>query len=128
MLRQATLGDVDFITGDYLAGQQCLMLFAQPPTFLTHSISRKEVNLAENAEAMAAGKHEGFEPTAWDGLQQTIGVLSSKRIKVIINGGALNPMGLAKKCYDLVSYMASLGTNLRARNVYESRTDCRKRL
>ena len=48
MRRQATQGDVDFITGDYLA----------------------EVNLAENAEKLAIGKHDGWEPTAWDGLQQ----------------------------------------------------------
>ena len=70
-------------------------------------MTRIEANLAENAEAMAAGKHEGFEPTAWDGLQQTMETLDVKRIKVIINGGALNPMGLAKKCHALVSCFLS---------------------
>lgn len=45
MRRQATLGDVDFITGDYLA----------------------EMNLAENAESFHKGEHVGWEPTAWDG-------------------------------------------------------------
>lgn len=39
---QASLGDVDFITGDYLA----------------------EVNIAENAQAHAAGQHPGWEQTA----------------------------------------------------------------
>lgn len=29
--------------------------------------------------------------------------INEKRIKVIINGGALNPLGLAKKCRDLIS-------------------------
>jgi hypothetical protein len=75
MRRQATFGPVDFITGDYLA----------------------EVNLANNAENMNAGKHDGWEETAWDGLEQTMDVIKEKRIRIIINGGALNPKGLAQK-------------------------------
>ncbi|KAK3080927.1 hypothetical protein LTS18_011855, partial [Coniosporium uncinatum] len=81
MLRQATQGDVDFITGDYLA----------------------EVNIAENAEAMAAGKHPGYEMTAWEGFEMTIDVLAEKRIKVIVNGGAQNPKGLAERVQELVA-------------------------
>jgi hypothetical protein len=80
MYLQASLGDVDFITGDYLA----------------------EVNIAENAQAHAQGKHPGWEQTAWDGIEQTIDVLNEKRIKVVINGGAHNPKGLAEKVQDLV--------------------------
>ncbi|KAL2820324.1 hypothetical protein BJX63DRAFT_311019 [Aspergillus granulosus] len=80
MYRQATLGDVDFITGDYLA----------------------EVNLANNAEAWRAGKHPGYEETAWEGLQQTIEVIAEKGIKVVINGGALDPKALAFKVHELV--------------------------
>ncbi|KAA6411918.1 MAG: duf1446 domain-containing protein [Lasallia pustulata] len=80
MLRQATLGDVDFITGDYLA----------------------EMNMAENAEAFSQGKHDGFEPTAWQGLQESIEVIASRGIKVVINGGALNPQGLAEKTFALI--------------------------
>ncbi|KAL4867676.1 hypothetical protein BDV12DRAFT_186478 [Aspergillus spectabilis] len=80
MYRQATFGDVDFITGDYLA----------------------EVNLANNAEALRAGKHPGYEETAWEGLQQTIDVIAEKRIKVIINSGALDPKALALKVQALV--------------------------
>jgi len=78
---QASLGDVDFITGDYLA----------------------EVNIAENAQAHAEGKHPGWEQTAWDGIEQTIDLLNEKIIKVVINGGAHNPRGLAEKVRDLVS-------------------------
>ncbi|KAL3474389.1 hypothetical protein BJX99DRAFT_260494 [Aspergillus californicus] len=81
MYRQATLGDVDFITGDYLA----------------------EVNLANNAAAWRAGHHPGYEETAWEGLQQTIDVITEKRIKVIINGGALDPKALAIKVQELVN-------------------------
>lgn len=93
MRRQATQGPVDFITGDYLA----------------------EVNLAENAEGMAAGRHDGWEPTAWDGLSQTMDVLNEKRIKVIINGGALNPTGLAKKAQALIT---ERGYDLKVAYVY----------
>lgn len=53
--------------------------------------------MAANAEAYAAGKHPGYEATAWQGLLQTIDVINQKRIKVAINGGALNPQGLAAK-------------------------------
>ncbi|KAI8656360.1 hypothetical protein LRP88_11671 [Fusarium phalaenopsidis] len=80
MYKQATLGDIDFITGDYLA----------------------EVNMANNAEAFRQNRHPGYEETAWDGIQQTIDVISQKRIKVVINGGALNPGGLAMRVAKLV--------------------------
>ncbi|KAK6008855.1 hypothetical protein QM012_000758 [Aureobasidium pullulans] len=80
MLRQMELGDVDFVTGDYLA----------------------ELNLAQNVDAYLNSKHPGYEPTAWDGLQKSMQTINAKRIKVIINGGALNPLGLAKKCRDLI--------------------------
>jgi len=80
MRYQAELGDVDFITGDYLA----------------------EVNIAENAQAHAAGKHPGWEQTCWEGIKQTIDILATKHIKVIVNGGAHNPKGLAEKVQKLV--------------------------
>ncbi|KAJ5503259.1 hypothetical protein N7463_006133 [Penicillium fimorum] len=80
MYRQATLGDVDFITGDYLA----------------------EVNMANNAQAFQRGEHPGYEQTAWDGIQQTIDVIAEKGIKVVLNGGALNPKGLALKVHELI--------------------------
>lgn len=81
MRDQAELGDVDFITGDYLA----------------------EVNIAENAQAHAAGTHPGWERTAWEGIEQSIDVLARKRTKVVVNGGAHNPRGLAEKVQELVS-------------------------
>ncbi|KIW91221.1 uncharacterized protein Z519_08117 [Cladophialophora bantiana CBS 173.52] len=93
MRRQATLGPVDFITGDYLA----------------------EMNLAENAQKMAVGKHDGWEPTAWDGLEQTLDVIKDKGIRIIINGGALNPRGLAKKAQKFVN---DRGLGLKVAYVY----------
>ncbi|KAK7181918.1 duf1446 domain-containing protein [Paraphaeosphaeria sporulosa] len=80
-MTHAELGDVDFITGDYLA----------------------EVNIAENAQAHAAGQHPGWEQTCWDGIEQTVDLLAEKRIKIVVNGGAHNPKGLAEKVQELVS-------------------------
>ena len=77
MYRQCTLGDIDFITGDYLA----------------------EMNLAENAVAMTAGQHNGWEPHSWEGIEMCIDVLVEKGIKVAVDGGALNPKGLAEKVW-----------------------------
>jgi hypothetical protein len=91
MRYQAEFGDVDFITGDYLA----------------------EVNIAENAQAHAAGHHPGWEQTCWDGLEQTIEILAKKRIKVVVNGGAHNPKGLAEKVQQLVRVV-------RRENFYDS--------
>jgi hypothetical protein len=72
-------------------------LYASPN--LTNST---EVNIAENAEAHAKGQHPGWEETAWDGIQQSIDHLDKKRIRVIVNGGAHNPKGLAEKIQQLV--------------------------
>ncbi|TPX11477.1 uncharacterized protein E0L32_007896 [Thyridium curvatum] len=79
MRRQAELGDVDFITGDYLA----------------------EMNIADNAAAYHQGKHPGYDPNALQGFRESIDLIARKRIKVIINGGSLNPAGLAEECRKL---------------------------
>ncbi|KAJ4292789.1 hypothetical protein N0V90_009452 [Kalmusia sp. IMI 367209] len=81
MRYQAELGDVDFITGDYLA----------------------EVNIAENAQAHKDGRHPGWEQTCWDGIVQSVELLARKRIKTVVNGGAHNPKGLAEKVQELVT-------------------------
>lgn len=60
------------------------------------------MNLAENAESMTAGTHPGYEATALEGLTLSLEVLNEKRIKVVINGGALNPHGLAERVLELV--------------------------
>ncbi|KAI3325729.1 DUF1446-domain-containing protein [Xylariaceae sp. AK1471] len=81
MLTQATAGPVDVITGDYLA----------------------EANLAQYAEAYAKGEHPGYMPTAYNGLQLSLKAINEKRIKVIINGGGLNPKGLAEVIHKMAS-------------------------
>ncbi|KAL4861633.1 hypothetical protein BDV12DRAFT_61801 [Aspergillus spectabilis] len=87
MYNQAKYGSVDVITGDYLA----------------------EVNLAEYAEAMSRGDHPGYAPTALDGIRLSLDLVAEKGIRIIINGGGLNPAGLAEETYKLV---AAKGLNL----------------
>jgi hypothetical protein len=60
------------------------------------------VNLANNADEWRKGQHPGYEPTAWEGIQQTIDVIAQKGIRVVINGGALDPRALALKVQALV--------------------------
>lgn len=81
MLRQAINGPVDVITGDYLA----------------------EVNIANDAEGYRSGAKTGWISTALDGLTQTMKVAHEKSIKIVINGGCLNPKGLAEKAQEIVS-------------------------
>lgn len=80
-----------------------MIAFKLRPVELLANRDHKEVNIAENAEKFAAGTHPGYEQTAWDGFEQTIDLLAKKRIKVIINGGAQNPRGLAERTHELVS-------------------------
>lgn len=105
MYRQATLGDVDFITGDYLAGK--LHCFHSDRNQVFAKLECAEVNLANNAQVWREGKHPGYEATAWEGLQQTIEVIAQKRIRVVINGGALDPKALALKTQALECRTAS---------------------
>jgi hypothetical protein len=80
MKKQAELGQVDFLTGDWLA----------------------ENNLAHEAEPMAKGTGEGFKKNAWEALQQSMHLIAENRIKVVINGGALNPQAMAIRCQELI--------------------------
>lgn len=101
MHRQATGGDVDFITGDYLAGTRRYPILDLPNPRSNEAFA--EVNIASNAEAYARGEHPGYEETAWMGFQESIDAINQKHIKVAINGGALYPEGLARKVDELVS-------------------------
>ncbi|ODV90721.1 hypothetical protein CANCADRAFT_2450 [Tortispora caseinolytica NRRL Y-17796] len=75
MLEQAVSGPVDAIVGDYLA----------------------EFNIALNATGYHEGKHPGWEPTCEEGLMLTIDEAAKRGIKIVVNGGELNPKGLAQK-------------------------------
>ncbi|OJJ66154.1 hypothetical protein ASPBRDRAFT_138669 [Aspergillus brasiliensis CBS 101740] len=80
MYNQAKHGPVDVITGDYLA----------------------EVNLANHAVEVRNSAGPGWVPTAWDGIQKTLEIAAEKHIKIVINGGAINPRGLAEETHKLV--------------------------
>jgi hypothetical protein len=108
MLNQAKYGNVDVVTGDYLAGmnlwRQVLHFNPRRLVNLKSSCLKLilEMNLAENAEKFAAGTHPGWEATALEGLTLSLEVLNEKRVKVVINGGSLNPKGLAEKVQSMV--------------------------
>jgi hypothetical protein len=61
-----------------------------------------EFNLAENAEAMKTRSHPGYEQTALDGISLSLKAINEQRIKIVVNGGALNPKGLAEEVVKLV--------------------------
>jgi hypothetical protein len=60
------------------------------------------MNIASHAIAMKKGG-TGYATTALNGLQRSLGVINEKRIKVVINGGGLDPVGLAKEVENMVS-------------------------
>ncbi|EFY95317.1 DUF1446 domain protein [Metarhizium robertsii] len=83
MYNQAKYGSVDVITGDYLA----------------------EANMAAEAEKLAGEPDSietGWVRTALEGLRLTLDLANEKRIKIIVNGGGLNPRGLAIKTHDMI--------------------------
>ncbi|KAF4333267.1 DUF1446 domain protein [Fusarium beomiforme] len=85
--------------------------FGARPVRIANCSGWHEVNIANNAEAYAQGRHPGYESTAWNGIEQSIDAIATKGIKVAINGGALNPGGLAARVADLgydlkVSYVS----------------------
>lgn len=80
MHKQCSLGQIDFITGDWLA----------------------ENNIAQDAAAMDAGTSEGFKKNCWEAIQASIDVCAEKRIKIVVDGGGLSPANMAKRCQELV--------------------------
>lgn len=61
-----------------------------------------EINLGNNADAYNRGEHNGWIPTCWEGIEMSVDILNERRIKLIVNGGCLNPKGLAEKTDELV--------------------------
>ncbi|KMU91033.1 hypothetical protein CIHG_08969 [Coccidioides immitis H538.4] len=74
----------------------------QRPVRIANCSGAREMNLAEHAEAVIAGKHPGYDPYALDGIEKSIDAIWEKQIKLILNAGALNPRGLAKEVSDLI--------------------------
>nr|UWK20094.1 duf1446 domain containing protein [Trichoderma rubi] len=78
---QANYGPVDVITGDYLT----------------------EASMAGSAIQRAQSNGPGWIQSAFDGIQMSLDLINEKRIKVVVNGGAMNPKGLAEKIHDLIN-------------------------
>jgi len=62
--------------------------------------------LAQNAERFSEGLHPGYEPNALEGLRLSLEPAAKHKIKLIVNGGALNPEGMAKVVNGLVRHTA----------------------
>nr|UWK20121.1 duf1446 domain containing protein [Trichoderma polysporum] len=80
MYNQAKYGPVDVITGDYLA----------------------EATMASSAIERAQSNGPGWIQSAYEGIQMSLDLINEKRIKVVVNGGAMNPKGLAEKIHDMI--------------------------
>lgn len=59
--------------------------------------------MADNAEAAAASEKPGWIQSAYDGLEMSLDLIYQKKIKVIVNGGCLDPRGLALEVERMVS-------------------------
>lgn len=99
MLRQCVNGPIDVVTGDYLAGLLIINI-GKIGAILTSCCI--EANLGANAEKFQRNEHAGFEPNALEGLKLSLDAVSERKIKIIVNGGALNPEGLARMVQDMV--------------------------
>jgi hypothetical protein len=66
------------------------------------------MNLADQAEAMAAGENPGYISSALEGIRLSLALINEKRTKIIVNGGGLNPRGLAKEVNQLVGLLPLL--------------------
>ena len=58
--------------------------------------------MADNAEAAAASEKPGWIQSAYDGLEMSLDLIYQKKIKVIVNGGCLDPRGLALEVEKMV--------------------------
>lgn len=63
-----------------------------------------EANLAQNVKSYQSGAHPGYEPNALSGLTLSLQVAVEKKIKLVVNGGALNPRGLAERVTEMVGH------------------------
>ncbi|PNP42300.1 hypothetical protein TGAMA5MH_05982 [Trichoderma gamsii] len=80
MYNQAKYGPVDVITGDYLA----------------------EATMASSAIERTQSTGPGWIKSAFDGIQMSLDLINEKRIKIVVNGGAMNPKGLAEKVHNAI--------------------------
>lgn len=59
--------------------------------------------MAGSAIQRAQSNGPGWIQTAFDGIQLSLDLINEKRIKVVVNGGAMNPKGLAERIHEMVN-------------------------
>lgn len=59
-----------------------------------------------------ASNGTGWIRSALDGIQLSLDLINEKRIKVVLNGGAMNPKGLAEKIHEMVNLLYSRLTSM----------------
>lgn len=99
MYNQATYGPVDVLTGDYLAGLSRSLQSIWVPL---GADAQTEATLGGDALKRTDQSHPGWVPTALAGIEISLDVVNEKRIKIVVNGGSLNPKGLAEKVHSMV--------------------------
>lgn len=52
-----------------------------------------------------ASNGAGWIRSALEGIQLSLDLINEKQIKVVLNGGAMNPKGLAEKIHEMVKLM-----------------------
>nr|UWK20107.1 duf1446 domain containing protein [Trichoderma decipiens] len=68
---------------------------------LSHGVT--EATMAGSAVQRAQLNGPGWIQTALDRIQLSLDLTNEKRIKVVINGGAMKPKGLAERIYKMLS-------------------------
>ncbi len=86
-----SMGDIDYLTGDYLAELTMLILYK----------SQQKNN-------------SGYARSFLAQFQETLNDIAAKKIKVIVNAGGLDPIGLSEKLIELIQ---QAGLNLKVGTV-----------
>jgi hypothetical protein len=58
--------------------------------------------MASSAIERAQSTGPGWIKSAFDGIHMSLDLINEKRIKIVVNGGAMNPKGLAEKVQEAV--------------------------
>lgn len=59
--------------------------------------------MASSAIQRSQSNGPGWIRSAFDGIQLSLDLINEKRIKVVVNGGAMNPKGLAEEIHEMVN-------------------------
>jgi hypothetical protein len=62
----------------------------------------EEANMGDTVEAAASTGRPGWIATAIQGLAMSLEIIHQKAIRVIVNGGCIDPKGLALKADQMV--------------------------